>query len=51
MRLYGLDWSGSGQGSAKGSYKFNNEHPRSIKCKEIVEYLHNRQLLKKGLAP
>jgi len=35
MRGCGLDWPGSGQGSAVGSYEHGNEHSGSIKGGEI----------------
>jgi hypothetical protein len=35
----------------EGPYKLSNEPPGSIKCWEVLEKLHNLQLLKKGSAP
>jgi hypothetical protein len=47
----GLDRSGSGQGKVEGSYEHGNEPSGSVKCSEVLELLHNWQLLKKGSAP
>jgi hypothetical protein len=47
----GLDRTGSGQGSVEGSFEQGNEPSASIKCWEVLEWLHNWQLLRKGLAP
>jgi hypothetical protein len=47
-------WTGSIwliRGQVEGSGEHGNEHSGSIKCWEILEYLHNLQLLKKGSAP
>jgi hypothetical protein len=35
----------------EGSCEHGNEPSDSIKCSEVLEQLHNRQLLKKGSAP
>jgi hypothetical protein len=35
----------------EGSYEHGNEPPGSIKCWEVLEWLHNWQLFKKGSAP
>jgi hypothetical protein len=35
----------------EGSCEHDNEPSGSIKCWEIVEYLHNWWLLKEGLSP
>jgi hypothetical protein len=35
----------------EGSCEHGNESLDSIKCWEVLEYLHNFQLLKKGSAP
>jgi hypothetical protein len=35
----------------EGSCEHGNEPPGSIKCWEVLEQLHNWQLLKKGSAP
>jgi hypothetical protein len=51
MGWYGLDQSGSGQGSVKGSFERGNEPSGSVKRWEILEWLHNWQLLKKSSAP
>jgi hypothetical protein len=34
----------------EGSLEDGNEPSGSIKCREVLEYLHNWQLLKKGAA-
>jgi hypothetical protein len=46
----GLDRSSSGQGRVEGSYEHGNEPSGSLKCWEVLEWLHNWQLLKKGSA-
>jgi hypothetical protein len=46
-----LHWSGSGYGPVEGSCKHGNEPSGSIKCCEVLEYLHYWQLLKKSSAP
>jgi hypothetical protein len=51
MGWYGLDRSGSESEPVEGSCEHGNEHSGSIKCCEVLEYLHNWQLLKKGSAP
>jgi hypothetical protein len=48
---YWLDWSGSELGSVEGSCEHGNEPTGSIKCWDVLEWLHNWQLLKKGPAP
>jgi hypothetical protein len=35
----------------EGSYEHGNELSGSMKCWEVLEWLHNWQLLKKGSAP
>jgi hypothetical protein len=35
----------------EGSCEHGDEPSGSIKCREVHEYLHNWQLLKKGSAP
>jgi predicted deacylase len=35
----------------EGSSEHGNEPPGFIKCWEVLEWLHNRQLLRKGSAP
>jgi hypothetical protein len=35
----------------EGSCEHGNEPSDSIKCWDILEWLHNRRLLKKGSAP
>jgi hypothetical protein len=46
-----MDRSDSGQGPVEGSCEHGNEPAGSIKCCEVLEWLHNWQLLKKGSAP
>jgi hypothetical protein len=48
MGWYGLDRSGSGYGQVEGSCGHDDEPSGSIKCWEVLEWLHSRQLLKKG---
>jgi hypothetical protein len=48
---YAMDRSGSGWGPVEGSCEHGNEPSGSIKCWEVLEWLHNWQLLKKGSAP
>jgi hypothetical protein len=50
MRWHGLDRSDSGKGPMEGSCEHDNEPPGSIKCWEVLEWLHNWQRLKKGSA-
>jgi hypothetical protein len=50
MGWWGLDRSGSGQGLVEGSCEPGNEPSDSIKCWEVLEWLHNWQLLEKGSA-
>jgi hypothetical protein len=49
MGWYGLDRSGSGYGLVEGFCERGNEHSGFIKWCEVLEWLHNWQLLKKGL--
>jgi hypothetical protein len=51
MELYGLDRSGSGWGPVEGSCEHGNEPMGSINYWEVLEWLQNWQLLKKGSAP
>jgi hypothetical protein len=51
MGSYGLDSYNSGYGPVEGSCEHCNEPYGSIKCWEILEWLHNWRLLKKGSAP
>jgi hypothetical protein len=48
--LDGMDWPGSGQGPVEGSCEHGNEPLGSIKCWQVLEWLHNWRLLKKGSA-
>jgi hypothetical protein len=43
--------SGSGYGPVEGSCEHGNDPSGSIQCWEVLEYLHNLRLLKKGSAP
>jgi hypothetical protein len=45
MGWLGLDRSGSGKGPLEGSCEGGNETSGSINCWEILERLHNCQLL------
>jgi hypothetical protein len=36
MRVYGLDWYGSGWGQVAGSCKYENEPSGSAKCGEFL---------------
>jgi hypothetical protein len=45
-----MDWIGLGQDRMEGSCGYGNEPPGSIKCWEVLEYLHSWRLLKKGSA-
>jgi hypothetical protein len=47
MGWYGLDR----YGPVEGSCEHGNEPSDSIKCSEVLEWLYNWQLLKKGSAP
>jgi hypothetical protein len=47
----GTDWIDLAQGLVEGSCEHGNEPSGSIKCWEVLERLHNSQLLKKGSAP
>jgi hypothetical protein len=51
MGWWGLDRSGSGWGLVEVSCGRGNELSGSIKRWEVLEWLHNWQLLKKGSAP
>jgi hypothetical protein len=51
VRWYGLDSSDSGEGPMEGSCEHDKELSGSIKFWEILEYLRDWQLLKKGSAP
>jgi hypothetical protein len=51
MGWYGLDRSVSGKGPVEESCERGNEPAGSIKYGEVLEKLHNWQLLKKGSAP
>jgi hypothetical protein len=46
-----LDRSGPGQGPVEGLCERGDEPPGSIKCWEVLEQLHNWQLLKKCSVP
>jgi hypothetical protein len=48
MGWYGLDRCGSGQGPVEGSCEHGDEPSGSINCWEVLEWLDNWQLLKKG---
>jgi hypothetical protein len=41
MRWCGLNWSGSGQEQVESSCEFGIEPSGSIKCWEVIEWLHN----------
>jgi hypothetical protein len=45
------DGSGSGQGPVEGSCEHGDEPSDSLKCWEVLEWLHNWQLLRNGSAP
>jgi hypothetical protein len=49
----GMDWIDLAldRDQRKGSCQHGNEPLGSIKCWEVLEWLHNGQLLKKGSAP
>jgi hypothetical protein len=51
MVWYGLGRSGSGSGPVEGSCEPGNEPSGSVKWWEVLEWMHNWQLLKKGSAP
>jgi hypothetical protein len=51
MGWYGLDRSGSGWGPVEGACEHGDEPSASIKCWEVLEWLYNWRLLKKGSAP
>jgi hypothetical protein len=51
MGWCGLDRCGSRWGPAEGSCEHGNASSGSIKCWEILEWLHNWRLLKNGSAP
>jgi hypothetical protein len=48
-----MDWIDLAQdkGPVEGSFEHGNETAGSIKCWEVLEYVHNWQLLKKGSLP
>ena len=39
MEWQGLDSCGTGHEKVTGSFEHRNEHPGSIKCREILDYL------------
>jgi hypothetical protein len=41
-----MDWSGSGRGQVEGSCECSNELSGSIKCWEVLEWMHNWWFLK-----
>jgi hypothetical protein len=45
MGWNGLDWSGTRQGQVGSSCELGDEPSGSIKCREIIEWLHNWWLL------
>jgi hypothetical protein len=52
--LRGMVWAGSiwlWIGTSEGSCEHGDEPSGSIKCREVPEWLHNWQLLKKGSYP
>jgi hypothetical protein len=51
MGWYGLDRSDSGYGPVEGSCERDNKPSGSIKRWEVLEWLHNWQLVKKGSTP
>jgi hypothetical protein len=51
MRLCGLDWYDPGQGPVGSSCEHRIQPSASIKCWEVLEWLHNWWLLKKDSAP
>jgi hypothetical protein len=51
MRLYELDWSGSGQKSVEGFCEHSIKRSGSIKLWEVVEKQRNWLLYKRGPAP
>jgi hypothetical protein len=51
MGWYGYDRSGSGYEPVKGSCERGNEPSGSIKLWEVLEWVNNWQLLKKGSVP
>ena len=50
MRVYGLDWAGSGQRQVADACECGNEPWGSVKCGEFLDYLQTSQLLKKDSA-
>jgi hypothetical protein len=50
MGWYGLVRSDSGYGPVEGSCEHDDEPSDSIKSWEVLEWLYNRQLLRKGSA-
>jgi hypothetical protein len=51
LRESGLDGYDSGQGPVKGSCEHGIEHSGPIICWEVLEWLPNWRLFKKGSAP
>jgi hypothetical protein len=51
MGLYGLIRFGSGQEPVEGFCEDGNKFCVFIKCWEVIEWLHNLQILRKGSAP
>jgi hypothetical protein len=47
----GVDWIDLAQGPVKGSSQDGDEQLGSLKCWEVLEWLHNWQVLRKGSAP
>jgi hypothetical protein len=47
----GMDWIDLAQGPVEGLCERGHEPPGSIKCWDVLEELHNCQVLKKGSAP
>jgi hypothetical protein len=41
LGVSGLDWSGSGYGQVESAYKCDNGLSGTVKCWEIIEWLHN----------
>jgi hypothetical protein len=46
-----IDYSGSRYGAVEGSCEHGNEPSGFIKFWEVIEWLHNWRLFKKGSAP
>jgi hypothetical protein len=49
--VIGIGWDGMGTIDLAGSCEHGNEPSGSIKCWQVLEWLHNWQLLKMGSAP